>query len=147
MEFPSVAYVKRLNIPSGVVGACRLDLAYEHFKVPFSCDIIEWLNEKKIVLSLFFSTAYLFVYDASLGRPMLVFPYACWKLLWVIEDRNMFDAATSVLRKSCFLEILKAWNCYFSYIVHLFCDFMIFINMYSLSSSDIGQICETIRGY
>jgi len=28
-----VAYVKRLNIPSGVVGACRLDLAYEHFKV------------------------------------------------------------------------------------------------------------------
>ncbi|KAI5591178.1 hypothetical protein BDE02_04G061500 [Populus trichocarpa] len=28
----AVAYVKRLNIPSGVVGACRLDLAYEHFK-------------------------------------------------------------------------------------------------------------------
>lgn len=28
-----VTYVKRLNIPSGVVGACRLDLAYEHFKV------------------------------------------------------------------------------------------------------------------
>lgn len=28
-----VSYVKRLNIPSGVVGACRLDLAYEHFKV------------------------------------------------------------------------------------------------------------------
>ncbi|KAM5557458.1 hypothetical protein ABKV19_024706 [Rosa sericea] len=27
-----VTYVKRLNIPSGVVGACRLDLAYEHFK-------------------------------------------------------------------------------------------------------------------
>lgn len=29
----SVSYVKKLNIPSGVVGACRLDLAYEHFKV------------------------------------------------------------------------------------------------------------------
>lgn len=29
----SVTYVKQLNIPSGVVGACRLDLAYEHFKV------------------------------------------------------------------------------------------------------------------
>jgi len=28
-----VSYVKKLNIPSGVVGACRLDLAYEHFKV------------------------------------------------------------------------------------------------------------------
>ncbi|KAJ6738407.1 hypothetical protein OIU74_003379 [Salix koriyanagi] len=28
----AVAYVKRLNIPSGVVGACRLDLAFEHFK-------------------------------------------------------------------------------------------------------------------
>ncbi|KAL8137202.1 hypothetical protein V2J09_003203 [Rumex salicifolius] len=28
----AVAYVKQLNIPSGIVGACRLDLAYEHFK-------------------------------------------------------------------------------------------------------------------
>ncbi|KAJ4823715.1 hypothetical protein Tsubulata_032133 [Turnera subulata] len=28
----AVSYVKRLNIPSGVVGACHLDLAYEHFK-------------------------------------------------------------------------------------------------------------------
>nr|GMC67127.1 Tic22-like family protein isoform 2 [Ipomoea batatas] len=28
----AVSYVKRLNIPSGVVGACRLDVAYEHFK-------------------------------------------------------------------------------------------------------------------
>ncbi|XP_021726754.1 uncharacterized protein LOC110693887 isoform X2 [Chenopodium quinoa] len=28
----AVSYVKRLNVPSGVVGACRLDLAYEHFK-------------------------------------------------------------------------------------------------------------------
>lgn len=28
----AVSYVKQLNIPSGVVGACRLDLAYEHFK-------------------------------------------------------------------------------------------------------------------
>ncbi|XVF09955.1 hypothetical protein REPUB_Repub07fG0142000 [Reevesia pubescens] len=28
----AVSYVKHLNIPSGVVGACRLDLAYEHFK-------------------------------------------------------------------------------------------------------------------
>ncbi|CAI9092314.1 OLC1v1027514C2 [Oldenlandia corymbosa var. corymbosa] len=28
----AVSYVKRLNIPSGVVGACRLDLAFEHFK-------------------------------------------------------------------------------------------------------------------
>ncbi|XP_050385036.1 uncharacterized protein LOC126801658 [Argentina anserina] len=28
----AVTYVKRLNIPSGVVGACRLDLAFEHFK-------------------------------------------------------------------------------------------------------------------
>ncbi|KAI3953372.1 hypothetical protein MKX01_042350 [Papaver californicum] len=28
----AVSYVKQLNVPSGVVGACRLDLAYEHFK-------------------------------------------------------------------------------------------------------------------
>ncbi|XP_058100160.1 uncharacterized protein LOC131245022 isoform X1 [Magnolia sinica] len=28
----AVAYVKRLNIPTGMVGACRLDVAYEHFK-------------------------------------------------------------------------------------------------------------------
>ncbi|KAH9309250.1 hypothetical protein KI387_037161, partial [Taxus chinensis] len=28
----AVAYVKRLNIPSGLVGACRLDVAYKHFK-------------------------------------------------------------------------------------------------------------------
>lgn len=28
----AVSYVKKLSIPSGVVGACRLDLAYEHFK-------------------------------------------------------------------------------------------------------------------
>lgn len=37
--FLSVSYVKKLNIPSGVVGACRLDLAYEHFKV-LACFII-----------------------------------------------------------------------------------------------------------
>lgn len=29
----AVGYVKRLNIPTGMVGACRLDVAYEHFKV------------------------------------------------------------------------------------------------------------------
>ena len=34
-----VTYVKRLNIPSGVVGACRLDLAYEHFKVIPACTV------------------------------------------------------------------------------------------------------------
>ncbi|CAA7402715.1 unnamed protein product [Spirodela intermedia] len=28
----AVSYVKRLNIPTGMVGACRLDVAYEHFK-------------------------------------------------------------------------------------------------------------------
>eukprot|EP00268_Persea_americana_P006485 TRINITY_DN12340_c0_g1_i1.p1 TRINITY_DN12340_c0_g1~~TRINITY_DN12340_c0_g1_i1.p1 ORF type:complete len:558 (-),score=114.46 TRINITY_DN12340_c0_g1_i1:420-2093(-) len=28
----AVGYVKRLNIPTGMVGACRLDVAYEHFK-------------------------------------------------------------------------------------------------------------------
>ncbi|KAL9240486.1 hypothetical protein vseg_014698 [Gypsophila vaccaria] len=28
----AVSYVKKLKIPSGVVGSCRLDLAYEHFK-------------------------------------------------------------------------------------------------------------------
>uniref|UniRef100_A0A7N0V2F7 Tic22-like family protein n=2 Tax=Kalanchoe fedtschenkoi TaxID=63787 RepID=A0A7N0V2F7_KALFE len=28
----AVTYVKKLNIRSGVVGACRLDIAYEHFK-------------------------------------------------------------------------------------------------------------------
>ncbi|KAK8957494.1 hypothetical protein KSP39_PZI001506 [Platanthera zijinensis] len=27
-----VTYVKRVNVPTGVVGACRLDVAYEHFK-------------------------------------------------------------------------------------------------------------------
>ncbi|KAG5558679.1 hypothetical protein RHGRI_008585 [Rhododendron griersonianum] len=29
----AVSYVRKLNIPSGVVGACHLTLAYEHFKV------------------------------------------------------------------------------------------------------------------
>ncbi|XP_062189391.1 uncharacterized protein LOC133892556 [Phragmites australis] len=28
----AVSYVKRLNVPRGMVGACRLDIAYEHFK-------------------------------------------------------------------------------------------------------------------
>ncbi|XP_077227805.1 tic22-like family protein [Tasmannia lanceolata] len=28
----AVAYVKRLNIPTGMVGSCRLDVAYDHFK-------------------------------------------------------------------------------------------------------------------
>ncbi|CAO2186262.1 unnamed protein product [Urochloa humidicola] len=28
----AVSYVKKLNVPSGMVGACRLDVAYEHFK-------------------------------------------------------------------------------------------------------------------
>ncbi|XP_078431795.1 tic22-like family protein [Wolffia australiana] len=28
----AVSYVKKLNIPTGMVGACRLDVAYEHFK-------------------------------------------------------------------------------------------------------------------
>lgn len=37
LEFP-VSYVKRLNIPTGMVGACRLDVAYEHFKVRHPSD-------------------------------------------------------------------------------------------------------------
>lgn len=28
----AVTYVKRVNVPTGMVGACRLDVAYEHFK-------------------------------------------------------------------------------------------------------------------
>ncbi|KAI0496787.1 hypothetical protein KFK09_023111 [Dendrobium nobile] len=28
----AVTYVKRMNVPTGMVGACRLDAAYEHFK-------------------------------------------------------------------------------------------------------------------
>ncbi|KAM0933188.1 hypothetical protein DsansV1_C38g0236751 [Dioscorea sansibarensis] len=28
----AVTYVKKLNVPTGMVGACRLDVAYEHFK-------------------------------------------------------------------------------------------------------------------
>ncbi|PKA64728.1 hypothetical protein AXF42_Ash020352 [Apostasia shenzhenica] len=28
----AVTYVRRLNVPNGKVGACRLDIAYEHFK-------------------------------------------------------------------------------------------------------------------
>ncbi|KAG0486518.1 hypothetical protein HPP92_008613 [Vanilla planifolia] len=28
----AATYVKRLNVPTGIVGACRLDVAYEHFK-------------------------------------------------------------------------------------------------------------------
>ncbi|TVU22960.1 hypothetical protein EJB05_32683, partial [Eragrostis curvula] len=31
----AVSYVKRLNVPSGMVGACRLDVAYGHFKVGY----------------------------------------------------------------------------------------------------------------
>ncbi|MBA0684650.1 hypothetical protein Goari_026227, partial [Gossypium aridum] len=37
----AVNYVKRLNIPSGVVGACRLDLAYDHFKVKAANKILK----------------------------------------------------------------------------------------------------------
>ncbi|KAM7499715.1 hypothetical protein LguiA_024129 [Lonicera macranthoides] len=43
----AVSYVKRLNIPSGVVGACRLDLAYEHFKE--KPDLFQFVpNEKQV---------------------------------------------------------------------------------------------------
>ncbi|KAL5744708.1 hypothetical protein ACOSQ2_027824 [Xanthoceras sorbifolium] len=43
----AVSYVKQLNIPSGVVGACRLDLAYEHFKEkPFLFQFVP--NEKQV---------------------------------------------------------------------------------------------------
>ncbi|KAJ8752771.1 hypothetical protein K2173_008506 [Erythroxylum novogranatense] len=43
----AVTYVKRLNIPSGVVGACRLDLAYEHFKEkPYLFQFVP--NEKQV---------------------------------------------------------------------------------------------------
>lgn len=43
----AVSYVKKLNIPSGVVGACRLDLAYEHFKEkPSSFQFVP--NEKQV---------------------------------------------------------------------------------------------------
>ncbi|KAJ3694578.1 hypothetical protein LUZ60_010058 [Juncus effusus] len=28
----AVSYVKKLNVPAGMVGACRLDIAYEHFR-------------------------------------------------------------------------------------------------------------------
>ncbi|KAK9147388.1 hypothetical protein Scep_006145 [Stephania cephalantha] len=43
----AVSYVKRLNIPTGVVGACRLDLAYEHFKEkPYMFQFIP--NEKQV---------------------------------------------------------------------------------------------------
>lgn len=45
--FVSVAYVKQLNIPSGVVGACRLDLAYEHFKV-----LLTWFECTLLYLSV-----------------------------------------------------------------------------------------------
>lgn len=36
----TVSYVRRLNIPSGVVGACHLTVAYEHFKVWLA--LYEW---------------------------------------------------------------------------------------------------------
>ncbi|CAI9771944.1 unnamed protein product [Fraxinus pennsylvanica] len=43
----AVSYVKRLNIPSGVVGACRLDIAYEHFKE--KPDLFQFIpNEKQV---------------------------------------------------------------------------------------------------
>ncbi|KAG8381244.1 hypothetical protein BUALT_Bualt06G0102300 [Buddleja alternifolia] len=43
----AVSYVKRLNIPSGVVGACRLDIAYEHFKE--KPDLFQFVpNEKQV---------------------------------------------------------------------------------------------------
>ncbi|KAL7003497.1 hypothetical protein U1Q18_004651 [Sarracenia purpurea var. burkii] len=43
----AVSYVKRLNIPSGVVGACRLDSAYEHFKEkPYLFQFVP--NEKQV---------------------------------------------------------------------------------------------------
>ncbi|KAA0042591.1 hypothetical protein IC582_022552 [Cucumis melo] len=43
----AVTYVKRLNIPSAVVGVCRLDLAYEHFKE--KPDLFQFIpNEKQV---------------------------------------------------------------------------------------------------
>ncbi|XP_042481732.1 uncharacterized protein LOC122062132 isoform X2 [Macadamia integrifolia] len=43
----AVSYVKQLNIPTGVVGACRLDLAYEHFKEkPHMFEFVP--NEKQV---------------------------------------------------------------------------------------------------
>ncbi|EPS73613.1 hypothetical protein M569_01142, partial [Genlisea aurea] len=43
----AVSYVKQLNIPSGVVGACRLDIAYEHFKE--KPDLFQFVpNEKQV---------------------------------------------------------------------------------------------------
>ncbi|KAL7229863.1 hypothetical protein ACSBR2_008419 [Camellia fascicularis] len=41
----AVSYVKRLNIPSGVVGACRLDLAYEHFKVKEANKLLKTISQ------------------------------------------------------------------------------------------------------
>ncbi|KAL2998729.1 hypothetical protein AAZX31_09G118100 [Glycine max] len=41
----AVSYVKKLNIPSGVVGACRLDLAYEHFKVKAANKLLKTISE------------------------------------------------------------------------------------------------------
>lgn len=49
----SVSYVKKLNIPSGVVGACRLDLAYEHFKVCLQIYIYIRLCAGEIEFNLF----------------------------------------------------------------------------------------------
>ncbi|KZV29548.1 hypothetical protein F511_00826 [Dorcoceras hygrometricum] len=43
----AVSYVKQLNIPSGVVGACRLDIAYEHFKE--KPDLFQFIpNERQV---------------------------------------------------------------------------------------------------
>ncbi|OMO55359.1 Histone H2A [Corchorus olitorius] len=46
----AVTYVKHLNIPSGVVGACRLDLAYEHFKVQELLLKMEYAHATDMVL-------------------------------------------------------------------------------------------------
>ncbi|RAL54227.1 hypothetical protein DM860_018207 [Cuscuta australis] len=43
----AVSYVKRMNIPNGVVGACRLDLAYDQFKE--KPDLFQFVPNKKQV--------------------------------------------------------------------------------------------------
>ncbi|CAH9140905.1 unnamed protein product [Cuscuta epithymum] len=43
----AVSYVKRMNVPSGVVGACRLDLAYDQFKE--NPELFQFVPNKKQV--------------------------------------------------------------------------------------------------
>ncbi|KAF9592974.1 hypothetical protein IFM89_019278 [Coptis chinensis] len=80
----AVSYVKRLNIPTGVVGACRLDLAYEHFKEkPHMFKFVP--NEKQVAHSACLLCCFSFLWK-YLAISLLLCRYTPY-----FFDKNMLD--------------------------------------------------------